>query len=135
MAIERLLKRTLWCEALYDAYPNRFTLWLWTRAGNALRAERDRGIVGLGKVKWPGASAFIGSLTGSAKPHRPAHLLGPEEFWARQAQQRAYDHQQFMAAAGLLQSSYAQRGLQNAASAYSNCAASQYANLLGFGGL
>ena len=39
--LAKLLKRALWVEALWEAYPNRFTLWLWKRAVDRLRQERD----------------------------------------------------------------------------------------------
>ncbi len=69
MDLRRALNRTLWMEALYDAFPCRFTLWLWARAGNKLRAIRDSAIV-KARVSRPdkfSVSRFVDSLTGAAK--------------------------------------------------------------------
>ena len=68
----KLSRYVLWAEALYDAFPCRFTLWLWKRAADKYKAARNAGIVKLGKIKWPGASEFMGSVTSPAKPFRRA---------------------------------------------------------------
>lgn len=126
MGVERALRRTLWCEALYEAFPNRFTLWLWKRAGNQLRALRDRGLVTARPARhsandWYGIGGLFDGLV-SAKAakaqraaHRPPHLLEPEDYWASMQQaglQNAYQQQMMSSAQqGLLNSGIAQQAL------------------------
>ena len=116
MGIKRLLRRALWMEALHEAYPNRLTFWLWKRAVNKLRAERDRGRVTCAPGFRSSFASFTGSLTGPARKARKA--------------QAAYDYQRHMAAAGLLQSAAAQRASHGYMQALGGCGAEGLRQLL-----
>ena len=77
--LTRLLKRALWCEALHETYPNRFTLWLWKRAVERLRQERDHPKPKRAKINWefmdPMGSILVGvaGAKTAAKAQAKAH--------------------------------------------------------------